>query len=91
MQGIPVLVLIDADSGALITDGARQAVIGDPEGINFPWYPEPLSTILYSGPLLRGANEVDSKEALQHKVTGIYFSAHWVCLSLKRLIEHNVV
>jgi len=79
VQGIPVLVLVDADSGCLITNGGRQAVLGDPEGKTFPWYPESLSSVLYSGPLLRGTDEVDSKEALQNKVKGIYFSAHWVC------------
>jgi len=72
-------VLVDADSGGLITDSGRQAVVEDPEGKNFPWYPEPLTTILYSGPLLKGTDEIDSKEALQNKVKGIYFSAHWVC------------
>jgi len=79
VKGVPVLVLVDADSGGLITDGGRQAVMEDPEGTNFPWYPELLSTVLYSGPLLRGSDEVDGKVALQNKVKGIYFSAHWVC------------
>lgn len=74
-----MLVFVDADSGSLITDNGRQAVTEDPEGKDFPWYPELLSTILYSGPFLRGTDEVDSKEALQNKVKGIYFSAHWVC------------
>ena len=79
MKGIPALVLVDGDSGSLITDDGRQAVVEDPKGSCFPWYPEPLSTILYSGPLLRGTDEVDSKQVLQNKVKGIYFSAHWVC------------
>jgi len=79
VKGIPVLVLVDADSGSLITDGGRRAVIEDPEGKSFPWFPEPLSTVLCSGPLLRGTDEVESKQALQNKVKGIYFSAHWVC------------
>jgi len=74
-----VLLLVDADSGSLITDGGRQAVMDDLEGTNFPWYPELLSTILYSGSLLKGTDEVDGREALQNKVKGIYFSAHWVC------------
>jgi len=79
VKGIPVLVFVDADSGSLITDAGRQAVVEDPKGKSFPWHPEPLSTILYSGPLLRSTDEVDSKEALQNKIKGIYFSAHWVC------------
>jgi len=81
-----MLVFVDADTGSLITDSGRQAVSEDPEGQDFPWHPEPLSTILYSGPLLRGSDEVDSKEALQNKVKAIYFSAHWVRRSLERLI-----
>lgn len=74
-----MLLLVDADSGNLITDGGRQALMDDPEGTNFPWFPELFSTILYSGPLLNGTDEVDSREALHNKVKGIYFSAHWVC------------
>ena len=79
VKGVPVLLLVDAESGNLITDAGRQAIMDDPEGTNFPWFPELLSSILYSGPLLKGTDEVDSGEALQNKVKGIYFSAHWVC------------
>jgi len=79
VKGVPVLLLVDADSGSLITDGGRQAVMDDREGTNFPWFPELLSTVLYSGPLLKGTEEMDARDALQNKVKGIYFSAHWVC------------
>jgi len=79
VRGIPMLVFVDADTGGLITDGGRQAVLENPEGQDFPWHPEPLSTILYSRPLLRGSDEVDCNEALLNKVKAIYFSAHWVC------------
>ena len=90
VKGIPVLVFVDADSGTLITDNGRQAVVEDPEGKSFPWYPEPLSSILYSGPLLRCTDEVDSEEVLQNKVKGIYFSAHWVCNLFKGLLIYTL-
>jgi len=79
VKGVPVLLLVDADSGSLITDSGRQAIMDDRKGTNFPWYPERLSTLLYAGPLLKGTDEVDGKDALHNKVKGIYFSAHWVC------------
>ena len=57
-------------------------VTSDPDGADFPWYPKPLSEVL-SGKLLKhGADgsqeEVDLSAAIQGKVVGIYFSAHWV-------------
>ncbi|XP_067014881.2 nucleoredoxin [Anabrus simplex] len=39
VQGIPTLVLLDAD-GHLITDDGRGEVNEDPDGLSFPWYPK---------------------------------------------------
>jgi nucleoredoxin len=80
VQGIPVLVLVDAMSGKMITSSGRKCVVNDPEGKEFPWIPEPLNSILFSGHLLKGTGEIDSKLALTGMVKGLYFSAHWVCI-----------
>lgn len=74
-----MLVLVDAESGKMITSSGRKCVVSDPDGIEFPWIPEPLSSILFNGQLLRGGDVVDSKLALTGMVKGLYFSAHWVC------------
>jgi nucleoredoxin len=41
VQGIPSLVIVDAD-GSTITKDGRAAVSGDPEGNDFPWHPKPV-------------------------------------------------
>ena len=59
-------------------------IAADPEGKDFPWYPQSLPQIL-SGPVLKHgsgdtAEELDLATAIKGKVLGIYFSAHWVCV-----------
>lgn len=44
VQGIPSLAIIDKD-GSTITKNGRAAVGGDPEGIDFPWYPKPVANL----------------------------------------------
>jgi len=77
-----LLVIVDAVSGNVITNSGRKCVVDDPDGIEFPWVPDPLSSILSKGKLLNGTAEVNSKEALAGKVKGLYFSAQWVCIYL---------
>jgi nucleoredoxin len=48
VEGIPSFVIIDKD-GSVITKDGRAAVSGDPTGVEFPWYPKPVSN-LKSGP-----------------------------------------
>jgi nucleoredoxin len=48
VQGIPSLVIIDQD-GSTITTNGRASVSSDPEGLEFPWYPKPV-TDLKEGP-----------------------------------------
>ena len=80
VQGVPLLVIIDAVSGSVITKSGRNCVVDDPDGYEFPWIPDPLTTILSRGKLLNGTKEVSSAEALTGKVKGLYFSAQWVCM-----------
>ncbi|EPY31992.1 hypothetical protein STCU_03031 [Strigomonas culicis] len=37
VQSIPTLIGVDADTGKVITTKARQTVVADPEGKDFPW------------------------------------------------------
>jgi len=37
VTGVPLLVLLDGDSGALINRDGRKAIIADPKGARFPW------------------------------------------------------
>lgn len=41
VQGIPSVVIIDADGSVISKDG-RSAIAGDPTGESFPWYPKPV-------------------------------------------------
>merc|ERR1711943_48878 len=54
VSGIPSLVILDADLKTITTDG-RGAISADPEGLEMPWHPKPVSN-LKQGP--GGINEV---------------------------------
>jgi len=76
VQGIPTLVLLDEDGNVITTD-ARSAVSKDPEGENFPWKPKPLSELLACSYINKDGKKLTKAEAIDGKITGIYFSAHW--------------
>merc|ERR1712025_350863 len=44
VRGIPSLIVLDADRN-IINKSARGSRDGDPEGLKFPWYPEPLNDV----------------------------------------------
>lgn len=81
-----MLVLLDADTGKMITSNGREKVMKDPEGKDFPW-PPPTLDALMTGKLLSKSGEVDFKTALEGKVRGLYFSAHWVGGHLKAAVR----
>jgi len=72
-----MLVFVDGLTGNLITCNGQESVSDDPEGNDFPWTPKPLSEKL-KGTFLRGETEIVTEEAINGKVKGLYFSAHWV-------------
>ena len=37
VQGVPSLVLLDGETGVVISDRAAEWVEEDPEGIHYPW------------------------------------------------------
>lgn len=81
VRGIPTLVILDADSGEVITTDGRSEVDADKDGVNFPWRPKPISEAL---PGLLAGDLVDkegkahkAEEVLKGRVKLLYFSAHW--------------
>ena len=77
VSGIPTLVLLEADTGKTITTDGRSIVVEDPEGVNFPWKPKPLAELIGDKFIHNNMKEV-GVEAIEGKVLGLYFSAHWV-------------
>jgi len=45
VRGIPSLVTIDADGKTVINKAARGAASGDPNGLEFPWYPKAVNDV----------------------------------------------
>jgi len=76
VQGIPTVVIVDAD-GKLISKDGRAAISSDPVGEDFPWRPKTLKEILDGSKLLGQDGKQLGAEALQDTVFAIYFSAHW--------------
>jgi len=79
VEGIPTLVIIDGEDGSVITKDGRSAVMSDPKGNKFPWFPPTFKEALGERFLrVKGsATETVGKEAIAGKTLGLYFSAHW--------------
>lgn len=45
VEGIPSFVVLDAKTGATLSDSGVQAVMSDPIGENFPWTPKPVQLL----------------------------------------------
>lgn len=75
VRGIPTLVILNAETGAVITSKGRAKVTSEPD--NFPWYPENFTDIFYSGDFVKNDGTVVKASELKGKVKGVYFSAHW--------------
>lgn len=77
VQGIPSIVILDAD-GQVITKDGRAAISNDPKGEEFPWKPKTLSEIMAGAKLVgKGGESLSFQNHLANKVYAIYFSAHW--------------
>jgi len=74
VSGIPTLVILNAN-GELITTNGRDKVTNDPTGTNFPWAPKSFAEVL--GTSFVGKDGPVGKEAIEGKIVGLYFSAHW--------------
>ena len=44
VNGIPTFILLD-NNGALINKNAREVVMSDPEGNNYPWAPKTFKEV----------------------------------------------
>jgi len=56
VSGIPSFVIVDAKTGATISNNARGNVSSDPEGNEFPWFPKALNN-MSAGEGLESINE----------------------------------
>ena len=70
-------MLLEADTGKVITTDGRSIVVEDSEGVQFPWKPKPLAELIGDKFITNDKKEVGS-EAIDGKILGLYFSAHWV-------------
>ncbi|XP_071110864.1 nucleoredoxin-like [Haliotis cracherodii] len=75
VQGIPKLVLLDGETGKVITVDGFNHVQEDEAGNGFPWKLKPFHDVM-KGKLLHEKEEIDAS-ILKGKVVGLYFSAHW--------------
>ncbi|KAF4663920.1 hypothetical protein FOL47_005495 [Perkinsus chesapeaki] len=75
VNGIPMLVIVDQNGETITTDG-RSAVADDPTGQDLPWRPKPVTDLLPKAFVDKDGSET-TKESLQGKHLGLYFSAHW--------------
>jgi len=76
VEGIPSLVILDAD-GKTISPNARERLMGDQEGKNFPWAPKPLWAQLGDTVVNHKDEETTLESLKENDVVGIYFSASW--------------
>merc|ERR1711953_1011718 len=74
VQGIPSFVIVQPTGETITTDG-RSAVMRDPTGSKLPWIPPTFQEAL-GDKFLKGESVV-GKEAVEGKILGLYFSAHW--------------
>jgi len=79
VEGIPTFVIINGEDGSVITKDGRSAVMSDPKGNKFPWFPPTFKEALGERFLrVKGsATETVGKDAIAGKTLGLYFSAHW--------------
>ena len=72
-------MLLEADTGKVITTDGRSIVAEDSTGANFPWKPKPLSELI-GDKFINGEKKEVGIEAIEGKILGLYFSAHWVSI-----------
>jgi len=77
VQGIPTFVLLDKQ-GNTVTTKARESLMADPAGDEFPWRPKSFWEIIKGELQLSDGSRVDTETHLKTTTAfGIYFSAHW--------------
>ncbi|XP_030847161.1 nucleoredoxin [Strongylocentrotus purpuratus] len=79
VKGIPTFIILDSETGAIVCSEARDEVMDDPEGEDFPWK-KIMALIELLGEKLQGAGgaEVETSSLCgSGRYVGLYFSAHW--------------
>eukprot|EP01038_Epipyxis_sp_PR26KG_P011863 gene11863-15873_t len=75
VSGIPMLIWLGPD-GSIITKGGRAKVTSDPNGEEFPWYPQTVQDSLGKSFLENSTAQLKEID-LSDKIVFLYFSAHW--------------
>jgi len=77
VQGIPTFVLLDK-AGNTITTKARENVMVDPTGAEFPWHPKSFWDLIKGDLQTSAGKRVEADTHLKANTAfGVYFSAHW--------------
>ncbi|GFS27982.1 nucleoredoxin-like [Elysia marginata] len=84
VHGIPRLVLLDGETGRVITRDGFDRLQEDNRGSAFPWRRKPLADVI-KGTLLKPVEGSETPEQVEaasvlesNKIVGFYFSAQWV-------------
>uniref|UniRef100_A0A7S3P094 Thioredoxin domain-containing protein n=1 Tax=Amphora coffeiformis TaxID=265554 RepID=A0A7S3P094_9STRA len=84
VQGIPHLVILNAEDGKIVTTSGVEDLMGDAQGERFPWAPPSLAEIWPSHILTTTAANNNKKKLVEasqildpSKYILLYFSAHW--------------
>ena len=75
ITSLPRFIIVDAETGDIITDDGKTNVRKDPKGENFPWkkptFLEALPEQFYQG------EELVGRDAIRGKTLGLLFTASW--------------
>ena len=74
--------MLNGEDGCVIRTDGRSVVVEDKDGKDFPWFPKPVEEILKDGELVSAEGSKTFDSDVKGKVFGLYFSAHWVSLSV---------
>ncbi|KAJ7308818.1 hypothetical protein JRQ81_008086 [Phrynocephalus forsythii] len=90
VSNIPALIFIDAITGKVVCRNGLLVIRDDPDGLEFPWGPQPFADVV-AGPLLRNNGQPQDSTVLEGSHVGVYFSAHWCppCRSLTRVLVES--
>ncbi|GAB6028622.1 hypothetical protein CHUAL_004459 [Chamberlinius hualienensis] len=77
VRTIPYFILIDGETGRIVTRNARQRLVDDPDGVNFPWSNKSLTSVLNETGLIDSNGASKSLDEIQGCIKGLYFSANW--------------
>ena len=77
MSSIPNFVILDAETGSVVSQDGRTEVQNDPQATRFPWAPPSMASLL-GRPVLHGRSVPQRfTDIASRQPTCLYFSASW--------------